>query len=390
MKTTNENDIVLVSYPRSGNNYFTANYNNIAINHKITFSHDHLDIFKNKNVITIVRDPVECVSSLISLYLHNSNKTLSEKELSEMIDLGLLKYMKIINTALLKEDVTMLDFNDVVNNFTDIAIFLKNKYNKEYKIDSFSKDFFINNRVLPIVGVLPFGDTSKFLHTSKNLKTYDYIKYKIMIHPKLIEYKDLYQKALKKTVVVNDNDKINGHDILIATYPRSGSTFFRHYFFKSTNLSINKTHKDILNNDYKYVFTIIREPISSITSAYVMSNHYDPQLNNSEDQKIEWQKRYYINFYNELLSIEDMVFLNFKDLDKIEILASKVANDLNIKNFKNIDSKFVDVRDKPSHQFLKSSKKITDYDRILEKVKLLNLDECFDLYNKALDKCIKI
>lgn len=368
------NNISVVTYPRSGSNFFRTNYSNMVSASDIYhFSHDPSDIDNLNNCVVIVRNPVDAVSSFASLNFEKRTFKMELDKKDEFADAIILEaledYNKMIN-KILNSNVLVIDFDDLINQTATTIEAVANYFN-----NSFTKKEITSNKEAHVI-----------LHSSKELIYYHKIKNKVFLNQALQQSRDLYQKVVNNAIRVNENNKgISAHEILIETYPRSGSTFFRQYFFRSTGMAINKTHETIHDIDHKYVFTIVRNPIDSIASAFTMEKYYD-----DGDFKYEnfiHYRDYYISFYKQLLNTKNMHYIDFQDLDLINTIVKSMSAELDIKLHKELDPAIVHIKNKPEHKFLKSSKYSNEYQKYLQMVYETDLYECFDLYFEALSKC---
>ena len=105
------------------------------------------------------------------------------------------------------------------------------------------------------------------------------------------------------TTEIEKND-----EIIISTYPRSGSHYLKNLFTQKLDLNLKKTHDPFYNSQNK--ITIARNPIDSITSAMVME-HRDPMFYTPE--KLDSQIELYDNFYTQIL-------IDFKYIINYEVL----------------------------------------------------------------------
>jgi hypothetical protein len=181
---------------------------------------------------------------------------------------------------------------------------------------------------------------------------------------------------------------------IVATYPRSGKTFFVSTFAHNTFVKLPYTHlhegdKEDILFDYENIVTIIRDPLESISSLITMEYTYyeDLQKTYKEDidllikNKINTRIKEYENFYSIILKNSDIV-IDFKKLifntkDIIYSVANKLNLEIKTNNFQNF------VKDDPSVNFLKTSKNQQIYNEINLIIKKQNLSHCYELFNQA-------
>jgi len=176
--------------------------------------------------------------------------------------------------------------------------------------------------------------------------------------------------------------------IIVATYPRSGSTYLTLLFSFAFNQKIDKVHLDQdgqLEDLKNYDFSIgtVREPVDSITSIVAMEAlHFrnGDEFESYTNETIEKRIKEYVNFYTLSLSNIDLLF----DYDKINSKRFEILDYVStVTNNKIINKEYIDlVKDRPEIGYLRSSKTYDRYDLIREKVLSYDLSECFIVYNK--------
>lgn len=189
--------------------------------------------------------------------------------------------------------------------------------------------------------------------------------------------------------------------ILIATYPRSGSSYLQAYlsiffseYIDSTHLNKGNDAEDI--SKHSTIVTVVRNPIDSITSIVSMETHYNKEyrsmlINNSKMFKETiCQKRIkeYADFYSKITDYAT-VFIDYEQLDKnIKVLANLLSK---IENKKSSNNEYFDVvKDTPSQKFLRTSTKSELYNDIKNIIVESNLTSCNEVYEAARSLCLDL
>jgi hypothetical protein len=179
---------------------------------------------------------------------------------------------------------------------------------------------------------------------------------------------------------------------IIISYPRSGRNYLHQIlnnaFEKNFAFShVNNPEKINELNNYNYLIALVRNPIDSISSIVAMNLEFnkDLEINNL----INYQIKEYIKFYSFALENAD-TFIDFNsianNINKVIEYVSIVTNYTILNNKPNNNI----IKDFPDGKFLKTSKKTEKYNDIVFSVKNKDLNECFKLYQKALERCVKI
>jgi len=190
-------------------------------------------------------------------------------------------------------------------------------------------------------------------------------------------------------------------DAYFLTYPRSGKNWLSWYLDLNTDLDIDFGHYVKINKDtpseffksrmyeiqsaagkdYSKVFSIARDPIESLTSINVMENFSQMQFRSNQ----------FLDHYSEMLD-HNVTFFDFKDVisntDKVaKFLCNSLGKFFSLTNedFKSYSSWHVKTQDKRKTV---TSKKDVLYNRHLEMIKGLPLEEHYKLYNKAIEKSV--
>jgi hypothetical protein len=195
--------------------------------------------------------------------------------------------------------------------------------------------------------------------------------------------------------------------MIFITYPRSGVNFITKAIEQQTGQQIQYQHsfnagewigfKDReINKSEDYIINIVRDPVESMASWLSMQYEVgDTPLIKNGHEKILKAKSIpkYINMYHKLLSLNNVVFINYNDFNRIDKILLKLYEILNIETIKNetINKDFIDSENlKLGSKYLLSSKTTPRYLEVLDTIKNYDLFKCYELYYQALDRCIKI
>lgn len=179
---------------------------------------------------------------------------------------------------------------------------------------------------------------------------------------------------------------------IIISYPRSGQSYLHktltNAFEKDFGFShLNNPEKMNELNNYNYLIALVRNPIDSISSIVAMNLEFNKDL--EIKNLINYQIKEYIKFYSFALENAD-TFIDFNsianNINKVIEYVSIVTNYTILNN----NPKNNIIKDLPDYNFLKTSKKTEKYNDIVFSVKNKDLNECFKLYQNALEKCVKI
>jgi hypothetical protein len=173
-------------------------------------------------------------------------------------------------------------------------------------------------------------------------------------------------------------------EIILSTYPRSGSQLLNDYVRQCTNMIPIKTHDPVLSDSELKVISIARNPFDSIVSIVSMDDlYYGYDLKAYIQQKID----HYIYFYSNLdkvdllFSYEDVVSNTSLVVDEIVGLTNAVRNDnvyaSSLKNYEIVDGAKVSG-------YVISSRTLDRYNEIAEIVKDYDLSQCMEVYTKSL------
>lgn len=181
--------------------------------------------------------------------------------------------------------------------------------------------------------------------------------------------------------------------MLLITFPRSGSHFFIDYIHQSLNIKFIKknikkeilpyqsSHELYFNKD-REIITIIRDPLDSIASMVSMEHNFFPEypIKKFINKRIKEYIEYYQYFNSQASYIIDYKTL-IEDPDSVASFFSKILN-VKQRRISYIDN----TLDRPDRNHVKTSRQLKHYDKIRELVANSNLDECYLIYSKLLDK----
>jgi hypothetical protein len=164
-----------------------------------------------------------------------------------------------------------------------------------------------------------------------------------------------------------------------------------------TGTNIRHTHAEYVDED-ELLINIVRDPLESIASwisLAIFRNDYVLKNNKLDNVVYSIAKNKYINMYNFLLSKENTIFINYKDIDNIEKLMIKLCDILKLKItnklvIDDINKNNLNRSEEFNAKYLITSKTRPEYEDIYNRLKSLDFTELYSLYNKALDRCIKL
>jgi hypothetical protein len=194
--------------------------------------------------------------------------------------------------------------------------------------------------------------------------------------------------------------------MIFITYPRSGVNFVTEAINLQTGIKIsyqhdfvefywdnNKVDKDVDESE-DVIITIVRDPKDSMVSWLSMQYELNdtPLINNGFTKIIKSKSiPKYKKLYNKLLSLNNVIFINYDDLYNINDLLQNLYKILNLKVIDDsLDIGRINTKNKTVNDYLITSKDSFKYKEYKNIISNIDLSECYDLYYKALDKCIKI
>lgn len=205
-------------------------------------------------------------------------------------------------------------------------------------------------------------------------------------------------------------------NIHVVSYPRSGSSYmvgllgevfdiwYNHQIFKS-HLDTDKdlyTYSKAKSTNFKqdnFVVTILRDPIDTFTSAlcqelFFDKNNIDELLSiRTSDNKHGSMIEYYKSFWENVPTFADLI-LNYNDINNHrDNIVKYISNNTGYGIRKKRDgSLFYDddfIKDRIHLRFVRSTKDHSEYNLIKEKLKSVDLDDCYKIYNDLLTRCKK-
>jgi hypothetical protein len=180
-------ELTLTTWYRSGSN-FVMHYIKETTDINIVKTHDK--IFNNKNIFTIVRDPFESISSMVTMQYKDNEEYIHHYQNACVARIQ--QYESFYKYILQNVDF-IINFNDIENKIDDVSdlickTFGGNKTNSVQKNDKFK--WFTETATFE-KGVIPTSKTHKFHELSKkSLEIYNLSKC----------YK-LYNEALSKSII---------------------------------------------------------------------------------------------------------------------------------------------------------------------------------------------
>lgn len=145
---------ILITYPRSGLHFFSTSFEDAT---GIPLKASHGKVYDNKNIITVIRNPLDSISSWYSMNKLFKNDHLMNDE----------EYISIYNNLyLFFNDMadTVIKFEDMSDNIETVMEIVCNKYNLKKIRNVYSDQVLIN---------LSKTLKDNVVHTSKNLNTYE-------------------------------------------------------------------------------------------------------------------------------------------------------------------------------------------------------------------------
>lgn len=197
---------------------------------------------------------------------------------------------------------------------------------------------------------------------------------------------------------------------LLRTYPRSGSNYLFNLFLQSTGFHLDRTHSSKKgcpyfwylfqeDNKEKHIFSIIRDPVETITSSYVMGISHiftdDTFDRNSFNiNSISRGLKTYLYWYKNL-EIDKTHIIKYETLiANPRLVVDRVANILGlvVQNYEYVDNlknTQQNVENQTTSNYLVSSKNMPKtYDFVYDFVSKLDLSALYDAYNKVYDSAI--
>lgn len=175
-------------------------------------------------------------------------------------------------------------------------------------------------------------------------------------------------------------------EAVIICYPRCASTYLGRYIEQRTMKHLQKIHHLKVIPGYKIV-GIIRNPVDALASFVSMVGHHENRVD--YDKILEKQIIKYNLSLEFLIKNADIIVDHKTIIENPEYSVKTICDFLNIKIKYNFD--YVDqIEDIPKDHFLKTSKRLESYSRILEIIDKTDIAKSENLYKIALqlDKTI--
>ena len=172
----NTPDFSVVHFPRSGGKYFTLNYCSMS-NVEGIHTHD-MSKLENKNVLSIVRDPVDCIASTVIVAI-SSNPLIDP---ARLVDEWIEEYLEVYS-AILDSSSILVRFNHVINRFEVIA----------KQLSSIFGHTILNN-----FRNVAAESIANYLPSSKPNPNYDDVRQLVSANPRIELCYEIYNEALSK------------------------------------------------------------------------------------------------------------------------------------------------------------------------------------------------
>lgn len=140
-----ENKILISSFPRSGKTLLKS-WMSQQLDIDTVYSHDRSALGIEK-VITIIREPVECIASWVAMEMHyeDLNPTRAKQDASFYIEQGIQQYILFYN-YILKNRMFIFDYNDVVNHTGWVIGMISSLFSINKLTDDYTNDVSSNTK----------------------------------------------------------------------------------------------------------------------------------------------------------------------------------------------------------------------------------------------------
>lgn len=173
----------------------------------------------------------------------------------------------------------------------------------------------------------------------------------------------------------------NVNKIVFITYPRSGVNYFAEYFMQMAKFPFPRFHNYKFVEEGQETFTIVRNPLDTITSNVTMSMARNP----GSDLKAiaDADAKEYLDFYTNIINKKIDNIISYDDY-----LKNPKTIMINFLNYTKIEYKDVEYRNtlKDRGGYLVSSKTSNIYNSVLDYTITLNLLKHKEQYEMALAK----
>lgn len=168
--------VCLITYPRSGSNFFAEYFNQLTGTH-IPRSHD-IDYARGRKIITIVRNPLECMTSRVAMICQTENIT-NFSDLPNVLGKDIEDYSEFYSRIILEADI-FIDYERFIGNTKEVMSTTLDKLNISYQMADY---------------IQTLDKVKGYLISSKDTSLYNSIKdhYEKQDNKSLFE---LYSKAL--------------------------------------------------------------------------------------------------------------------------------------------------------------------------------------------------
>jgi hypothetical protein len=173
----------------------------------------------------------------------------------------------------------------------------------------------------------------------------------------------------------------NVNRIVFITYPRSGVNYFAEYFMQMAKFPFPRFHNYKWVEEGQETFTIVRNPIDTITSNVTMSIAPNPNYDLKNIADCDAQE--YLDFYTNIVN---------KKIDNIisydEFLKNPKTVMINFLNYTKIDYENIEYKNTLKNRggYLVSSKNSELYESVLKYTSTLDLSKHQEQYQIALKK----
>ena len=179
------NNILLCTYPRSGKN-FLRSYMEQQLDCDTTWTHER-NLQNSSNVITLVRDPKDCIVSwaAMEMYYETKNPTRSAQKAEFYLQNAIIEYM-LFFSFINKQNAMFIKFEDVVSDINGVIDHISNHFNISVLTKSYVENMSNNTKERHI---LSSSDTSHYEEAKLAINSFD-----------LNKCYELYNQALKRCI----------------------------------------------------------------------------------------------------------------------------------------------------------------------------------------------
>ncbi len=187
----------------------------------------------------------------------------------------------------------------------------------------------------------------------------------------------------------------NKKDIFVVGYPRCGERFLSHNYGNLTGTYADISHDiNFIENNPTPIVAVVRDPLDSLTSSLAMGFYQQKEVYDyTKGPAIDLSIYRYIRFYEKLLTLDNIIFVDFKDvISKIIPVIKYLANEFNHNyEYGKIASQQEIFELSPKESlYIPTSKNLPGYQEMYNDFKAKDLSRVYDLYRQSLDRCIII